>query len=161
MVRDPKIAASPDVTNCYESLEAIIKLLRVYSKHHRFSQLPCTFVHVLASAASVILMKRYIENTSWTDASIAKPLGLIQESLDAVAQTWPFANQIKRVINSAMKQQPQDNPQNESPQSFDLMTSFVTAGSNDGMQNEFGDFVEMDMDAYYFAEPLQWSNGAF
>jgi hypothetical protein len=162
MFRDPKISTSQDVTTCYESLDAIVKLLRIYSKHYQFSHLPFTFVHILASAASVVLMKRYIENSSWTEVSIAKPLALIQDSLSAVAQTWPCAKQVQGVINSAMKHTPQDSPRNESPQSFDLMTSFVSTGSNDGNQNEFGEFGEVDMDLYDFTDvPFQWNEGAF
>lgn len=162
MFKDPKIATSQDVKTCYESLEAIIKLLRIYSKHYQFSHLPFTFVHILASAASGVLMKRYIENSSWTEITIAKPLALITDSLSAVAQTWPCAKQVQGVINSAMKHSPQDNPRNESPQSFDLMTSFM---SQDGMPSEFGEY-EMgevgDMELYDFTDvPFQWSDGSF
>lgn len=61
-----------------------------------------------------------------------------------------------------MKHSPQDNPRNESPQSFDLMTSFA---SQDGIPSEFGDY-EMgevgDMDLYDFTDvPFQWSEGSF
>lgn len=162
-IRDPEIATSHDVTKCYESLDSIIKLLRTYSKHYQFSHLPFTFVHVLASAASVVLMKRYIENLSWEEASIKKPLALIRDSLDAVVQTWPCAKQVQVVIQSAMDLQPQDNPQKESPQNFDVMISSVSNGGIDYNQTEFEDYGEVDMDLYDFTDftnvPFQLSTG--
>jgi hypothetical protein len=127
LLRDPKIITSQDVKNCYSSLESLIKLLGIYSRQHNYSHLPFTFVHILATAASAILMKRYIKSSSWSDGEVSRPLNLVLSALDGVAKTWPCAKQVQGVINSAIGSSPDESPRNEAHQSFDLMTSLTGA----------------------------------
>jgi hypothetical protein len=163
LLNDPKITTSHDVQICYESLEAINKLLRIYSRSYQYSHLPFTFVHILASAASIILMKRYIEDASWDAVEVAKPLGLVVDALENVSQTWPCANQVRAVIDTAMKGTSQDSLRNESPESFDLMTGIPD--TVDIMNREMGfDMADVDV-GLYMADPyldgFQWDEPSF
>jgi hypothetical protein len=142
LFRDPAIASSEDVKTCYDSLDSIVKLVGIYSRQHQYSHLPLTFVHILASAASVVLMKRHIERSSWDEPGISKPLGVILDALDGIFQTWPCAKQVRGVIDSAMKEgTPSETSRNKSPEGFDLMTGLTglpCVGSDDFLSGEFG-----------------------
>jgi hypothetical protein len=141
LFRDPAISTSEDVKTCYESLEAIIKLVGTYSRQHQFNHLPLTFVHILASAASIVLMKRYIEGSSWENPEVSKPLGCILDALDEISQTWPCAKQVRGVINAAMKEGTPDNFRSKSVEDFDLMTGLTgltDIGNDDFFNGEFG-----------------------
>jgi hypothetical protein len=146
LLRDPAIASSEDVKTCYESLDAIVKLVGTYSRQHQYSHLPLTFVHILASAASIVLMKRHIEGASWAQLEISKSLGVILDALDSISRTWPCAKQVRTVINSAMKEGTPEagaggSSRNKSPQGFDLMTGLAELpdlGNDDFLNGEFG-----------------------
>lgn len=125
LFKDPKTSTSKDVEICYESLDSIIKLLRIYSRHYQYSPLPLTFVHILASAASIILIKRYINNSPWDDASISRPLDHVLEAVDGIAHTWPAAKQVRAVITTAMDKSNLHNNRNDSPESFDFMAGLA------------------------------------
>jgi hypothetical protein len=164
LFKDPKIATSQDVQICYESLEAIIKLLRIYSRNYQYCHLPFTFVHILASAASIILMKRYIEGSSWEVVDVAKPLGLVIDAIESVAKTWPCANQVRALIDTAMKSGTQDSARNDSPDSFDLMTRIPD--SIDISNGDVGfDMSDVDVGLYmtddYLDMPFQWNENSF
>jgi hypothetical protein len=127
VLKDPEVAVSQDVQTCYESLEAIIKLLRTYSRYYEYYDLPFTFVHTLATAASVLLMKRYIEDLSWDNVAVSKPLGHVLEAIDAVSQTWPCARQVRSVVNSAMEGPPQDKVGYTPSETFDSTWMILTS----------------------------------
>lgn len=159
LFKNPEIANSEDIEICYQSLQAIIRLLRIYSRHYKYSTLPLTFVHTLASAASVILMKRYIDGTTWDEDStstVSRPLDLVLEAVDGISQTWTCARQVRDVIITAVKGKGEEEMRNESPQSFDLMASLMEGegmgmnlGGSDlmyGMEDvDFGQFVTGDL----------------
>ncbi len=152
LFRDPAAAGSEDLKTCYESLEAIVKLIGIYSRQHQYNHLPLTFVHVLASAASIILMKRYIEGSSWDDSQVSKPLGVILGALDGISQTWPCAKQVRGVINSTMKKGTPETAHNESPEGFDFMiglTDLTDVGNSDFLNGEFG-FNREDADIGFY-----------
>lgn len=189
LFKNPKIATSQDVKICYESLEAIIKLLRIYSRNYQFSHLPFTFVHILASAASIILMKRFIEGSSWDAIEVAKPLGLVIDAIEAISQTWPCANQVRAVIDTAMKSGSgggsgtQSDERNESPESFDLMTGIpepvavgdIMSGGVDGGGGMSFDMSDVDVVGLYMQDdeyldvpfhqedglPFHWNENSF
>lgn len=164
LFRDPKITTSQDVKNCYSSLELIIKLLGIYSRQHNYSHLPFTFVHILATAASAILMKRYIDDSSWTDGEISRPLNIVLNALDGISKTWPCAKQVRGVINSAINGPTGDSPHNESPQNFDIITGFSGAGDYGSMNSNL-DFEIDDvnlgsfMPNTFFGGSCQWNDG--
>ncbi|TAQ84067.1 hypothetical protein B7494_g7605 [Chlorociboria aeruginascens] len=163
-----------DVEICYESLDTIIKLVRTYARNYQWSRLPLTFVHTLASAASVILMKNHINGSSLEDPNIGKPLDQILEAIDGISQTWPCAKQVREVINSSMKK-PVDTTRSasislpsESPESFDLMAGLVNSGPSDpmGVDLDFGMYEMTDADFEEFlrtedfsTDPFSWNNG--
>lgn len=162
LFKDPKTSTSKDVEICYESLDSIIKLLRIYSRHYQYSPLPLTFVHILASTASVILMKRYINNSPWEDASISRPLDHVLEAIDGISQTWPCAKQVRGVITTAMEKSSKDSGRNDSPESFDFMAGLADNVNFNPMNLDMG--FEMD-DANlglfdpteFLNDDLQWS----
>jgi hypothetical protein len=166
LFRDPAIATSEEVKTCYESLDAIVKLVGAYSRQHQYSHLPLTFVHILASAASIILMKRHIEGASWATPEVSKSLGVILDALDGISQTWPCAKQVRAVINSAMKEGTPEAggySRNKSPEGFDLMTGLAglpEAGNDDFLNGEFGfNMEDADIGFYlnedYLNDPFQ------
>jgi hypothetical protein len=162
VLKDPEVAVSQDVQTCYESLETIIKLLRTYSRYYQYHDLPFTFVHTLATAASVLLMKRYIEDLSWDNVAVSKPLGNVLEAIDAVSQTWPCARQVRSVVNSAMEESPPDKIGYTPPETFDLMMNLPDTGNFDFLDDDLGfnmddvDFELYTNDNNFLDDPLQW-----
>ncbi|KAF4631168.1 hypothetical protein G7Y89_g6963 [Cudoniella acicularis] len=166
--RDPGIASSQSIKKCYKSLGYIIKLLGVYKlKKYKYGHLPFTFIHVLATAASVILMKRQIENLSWNNPEINKPLDEILTAFDGVSGAWPCAIQVREMIASAISapaQSEADQSRNESPPEFDIMKfiaeggdnqNFVASNFNFELSNEdIGSF-----DPEFFNDAYSWGNG--
>lgn len=101
-----------DVEICYQSLVAILRLIQSYGKHYRFELLPLDFVHTLSAAAGVLLMKRYLEKSAWTDKDISKPLAQILEVMEIIEKVWPCVLEIREgiletvnVVNEACQQQ--------------------------------------------------------
>lgn len=126
--KEPRIGETEDVQICYESLNIIMKLLRIHSNNlqkYPYRQLPITFVHTLASAASIVLMKRYIEGSSYKEPPIARPLDQILEAIDGVSNTWTCAKQVRDIITSTVKKPEEGDPQKSSPGNFDLMTGLL------------------------------------
>jgi len=172
LFRDPAIASSEDVKTCYESLDAIVKLVGIYSRQHQYSHLPLTFVHILASAGSIVLMKRHIDGASWAQPEISKSLGVILDALDGISQTWSCAKQVRAVINSAMKEgtpEAGSSSRNKSPEGFDLMTGLAglsEVGNDDFLNGEFGfNMDDADIGFYlnedYSNDPFQGEEWSF
>ncbi|APA10897.1 hypothetical protein sscle_07g056670 [Sclerotinia sclerotiorum 1980 UF-70] len=129
--KEPGIGETEDVQICYESLDIIMKLLRMHSnnlQNYPYRHLPITFVHTLASAASIILMRRYIKGSSWKEPIVSRALDQILEAVNGVSLTWTCANQIRDVITSAIKKPSAEDPQNASPKDFDLMAGLIDPG---------------------------------
>lgn len=108
-------------------------------------------------------MKRHIEGSSWLDGEISRPLNLVLGALDGISKTWPCAKQVRGVINSAIGST-DESPRNESPHSFDLMTSLTGTGDYSSM-NPTLDFEIDDValgnfmpDAFYDGN-YQWNDG--
>ena len=150
LFRDPRIAISEDVKICYESLEAVTRLLGSYSRTYQYSPLPITFVHILATTASVILMKRYIEDLSWDDPIISKPLDLVSDAIDGISRTWPCATQVRGVISSARNASSKDAASTSSPESlnFNFIPGLVGNGDAHHVDADL-DFELDDVDLGY------------
>ncbi|KAK0101391.1 hypothetical protein ONS95_006566 [Cadophora gregata] len=118
---DEAVVRGDDVEVCYESLGAVLRLMRVYSKHYRFETLPLDFVHTLSAAAGVLLMKRYLEKSSWADKDISKPLGQILEAMTVVEIVWPCITEIKEGILETMSPTDGSDPQQEFVPDYNLM----------------------------------------
>ncbi len=109
-------------------------------------------------------MKRYIEGSSWEVVDVAKPLGLVIDAIESVAKTWPCANQVRALIDTAMKSGTQDSARNDSPDSFDLMTRIPD--SIDISNGDVGfDMSDVDVGLYmtddYLDMPFQWNENSF
>ncbi|KAF5970740.1 CHA4-transcription factor [Fusarium coicis] len=106
------IAESEDVEICYESLQAILRLMRTYSRHYRFRSLPLDFVQTLSTAAGTIMMKRFFQGASWEDSDIARSLSTVIDAMEEVQHTWPCMGEIKdyvvRARNAQVVMPPED-----------------------------------------------------
>jgi hypothetical protein len=88
---------APDFSICWNSVIAIIKLIRQYSRGNEYVYLPVTFIHTATVAASIILMKRHIVNSPH-DEDAEKYLGVILEALEGCSASWDAAAQAKQNI---------------------------------------------------------------
>ncbi|KAK8077512.1 hypothetical protein PG996_003682 [Apiospora saccharicola] len=98
----PGISKSDDVEICYESLHAIIRLLRSYSRYYKYSALPLDFVHTLSVAAGTVLMRISLEDMPPDDSSIAKSMETILDAMDKIKHTWPCIVEVKTSVVQAM-----------------------------------------------------------
>ncbi|KAL6924706.1 hypothetical protein FSST1_001980 [Fusarium sambucinum] len=99
------IAESEDVEICYESLQAILRLMRTYSRHYRYRSLPLDFVQTLSTAAGTIMMKRFFQGASWEDSDIARSLSTVIDAMEEVQHTWPCMGEIKDYVVRARNAQ--------------------------------------------------------
>ncbi|KAK6062569.1 transcription factor [Seiridium cupressi] len=104
----PGIAESEDVEICYESLQAMLRLMKTYSRYYKHSALPLDFVHTLSVTAGTILMKRYLENASKEDAGISRAMDVVLDAMDGIKYTWPCIVEIRESVSKAMESQPAD-----------------------------------------------------
>ncbi|KAK6193866.1 hypothetical protein LQW54_012030 [Pestalotiopsis sp. IQ-011] len=102
----PGVAESEDVEICYESLQAMLRLMKTYSRFYQYSALPLDFVHTLSVTAGTLLMKRFLENAPQQDAGIARAMQTILDAMDAIKYTWPCIVEIKESVAQAMEAQP-------------------------------------------------------
>lgn len=115
MFEKPGVAESDDVEICYESLQAILRLMRSYSRFYRYRSLPLDFVHTLSTAAGTIMMKRFFQRASWSDPDIERSLSLVSEAMEEIQNTWPCVREIRDVVIQAQKTQtsmPPEDPLN-------------------------------------------------
>ncbi|KXJ88342.1 fungal-specific transcription factor domain-domain-containing protein, partial [Microdochium bolleyi] len=97
-IDDDSVRNSEDLDVCYGSLAAIMRLIRSYEKYYRLELLPLDFVHTLSAAAGVVLLKRYLERSSWDDKDIAQPLGQLLSAMQAIEGVWPCVTEIRQGI---------------------------------------------------------------
>lgn len=97
-----------DLDICSSSLNSILQLMKVYSKHYSYSALPVTFIHTCASAASIVLLKRFlsaspqgIPRNKRDVQETGTQLEQISKVIDSIAETWVSAKQIQKAISSA------------------------------------------------------------
>ncbi|KAH7559646.1 hypothetical protein BM1_03280 [Bipolaris maydis] len=95
---DEAMINSEDVEICYQSLSALLRLLKSYGSYYRFDILPLDFVQTLATAAEVVMMRRYIDKASWNDKEIAGPIAQILEAMEAIQRVFPCIQEIKNSI---------------------------------------------------------------
>ena len=112
LFRTPGIAASEDVEYCYESLQALLKLLRSYARFYRFSALPLDFVHTLSVAAGTILMKRSLEGLAAAGGAGAgidaggvntKAMDTVLDAMHEIRHTWPCVVEIRESVLRALE----------------------------------------------------------
>lgn len=89
-----------DIEICYESLGAIMRLLRNYGRFYSYKHLPLDFVQTLSTAAGTILMRRHLNNLPWDDAETSRSLDLVIQAMEDIKDTWSCAREI---INSVLQ----------------------------------------------------------
>ncbi|RYP62937.1 hypothetical protein DL769_007113 [Monosporascus sp. CRB-8-3] len=127
----PGIATSDDVEFCYESLQAILKLLKTYSRFYKYSALPLDFVHTLSVAAGTILMKRSLENLPAGDSSISKAMDTVLDAMQEIRHTWPCIVEIRESVLQAMRTE--DRTSFEADQDPILDFGFLTSMGSSGV----------------------------
>ncbi|CAG9940201.1 unnamed protein product [Clonostachys rosea f. rosea IK726] len=101
------ISSSEDVEICYESLQAILRLMRSYSRLYRYEELPLDFVHTLSVAASTVLMRRWLDKDMH---QMEKEMNLIVQAMQAIKETWPCVEEIEKSVCKIEKcEKPADN----------------------------------------------------
>ncbi|THV50244.1 hypothetical protein BGAL_0158g00030 [Botrytis galanthina] len=151
--KEPGIGETEDMQICYESLDIIMKLLRMHSNNlqkYPYSHLPITFVHTLASAASVILMKRSIEGSSWKELTVSRPLDQILEAINGVSLTWACAKQVRDAITAAIREPSTEDLQKTSPGNFDLMMGLLDSGADTTISSDNVDWDSLAMNDIEF-----------
>lgn len=108
---DENVATDEGVEVCYESLSAILRLIRSYGRYYRFELLPLDFVQTLSAAADVVMMKRYMDQSSWDDRDISQPLTKILQTMRIVQEIFPCMREIRSSILRIM-----ESPGSESEQ---------------------------------------------
>ncbi|KAL7818212.1 fungal-specific transcription factor domain-containing protein [Trichoderma aethiopicum] len=142
MFENPGIAESEDVEICYESLQAILRLMRSYSRYYRYRSLPLDFVHTLSTAASTVMMKRFLQKASWSDPDIERALSLVMQAMDEIQHTWPCVREIRDVVLQAQQTQatmPPEDPLNAPG----LMNGLEGVAGHDGFLANLGEDVDI------------------
>lgn len=100
---DETVINGEDVELCHQSLSAILKLLKTYGKHYRFNILPLDTVQTLASAAEIVMMRRYMDKLSWDNKVISQPMTQILEALEAMREVFPCVTEFRDSIVHSMQ----------------------------------------------------------
>ncbi|EXV03105.1 Zn(2)-Cys(6) zinc finger domain protein [Metarhizium robertsii] len=90
MFEKPGISESEDVEICYESLQAILRLMRSYARYYRYRSLPLDFAQTLSTATGAVMMKRFFQKSSWDDPEIERSLSLLTEAMDEIQNSLPY-----------------------------------------------------------------------
>ncbi|KAK2762473.1 transcription factor [Colletotrichum kahawae] len=122
LLSQPDVASSEDVEICYESLQAILRLLRSYNRFYRYDCLPIDFVHTLATAAGTVMMRHFLEGTPWDETQTSQALTRILEAMTAVQNAWPCVIEIKESIIKVSRREEGDIPGADTLADFTLMT---------------------------------------
>jgi hypothetical protein len=101
---DEAVARGEGVEVCYQSLAAILRLLKSFGRYYRFETLPLDFVHTLSAAAECVMMRRYMEKSSWDDRDVARPLGQILDVMLTVQEIFPCMREIRDSILETIKE---------------------------------------------------------
>ncbi|KAL1610346.1 hypothetical protein SLS60_002012 [Paraconiothyrium brasiliense] len=100
---DEAVNEGEGIEICYQSLSAILRLLKSYGRYYKFHYLPFDFVQTLASAAEVIMMRRYVDKASWDDKDISRPMTQVLEAMEAVQNVFPCVQNIRESIMLSMR----------------------------------------------------------
>lgn len=97
---NPDISTSEDVEICYESLQAILRLMRSYSRLFRYDELPLDFVHTLSVAASTVLMRRWLDGDV---KQMEREMGQVLQAMLDVRETWPSVDEIEKSVRRVVE----------------------------------------------------------
>ncbi|KAF2970272.1 hypothetical protein GQX73_g3295 [Xylaria multiplex] len=88
-----------DIEICYESLGAMLRLLRIYRRFYSYKHLPLDFVQTLSTAAGTVLMRRHLDHLPWADGETSRSLDLVIQAMEDIKDTWPC---VKEILNSVL-----------------------------------------------------------
>ncbi|KAI1321872.1 fungal-specific transcription factor domain-containing protein [Xylariaceae sp. FL0255] len=145
-----------DIEICYESLGAIMRLLRSYARFYSFNHLPLNFVQTLSTAASTILMRRHINKLPWNDVETARSLDFIVQIMEEIQSAWPCVGEILNSIRKARQTETQTLPDVDPVMDFDFLatTHHPTIADAEGAlwPSSFGNMLTGSMLPWNFAE---------
>lgn len=100
---DEAVINGEGVEICYQSLSAILKLLKTFGRYYRFEILPLDIVQTLALAADMVMMQRYMNKSSWDDKDVSRPMTQILEAMEAISEVFPCVKEIRDSILHSMQ----------------------------------------------------------
>ncbi|KHN96427.1 uncharacterized protein MAM_05716 [Metarhizium album ARSEF 1941] len=130
MFEKPGISESEDVEICYESLQAILRLMRSYSRYYRYRSLPLDFAQTLSTAIGAVMMKRFFQESSWDDPEIERSLSLLTEAMDEIQNSLPCVKEIRDCVAVARKRRETTLPPDIPLNAPDLMTGLELGGAD-------------------------------
>lgn len=137
----PGINTTEDVEICYESLHAIFRLIRTFSRYYTYHHLPLDLVHTLSTAASCLLMRRYLDDLSWDDQNLSRSLTLILDVMRSIRHVHPCVGEIHDgLIHSARTRAPDTQPPAPAPADFALWLP-----DDPGLQGDLGVLLTDDI----------------
>lgn len=127
---DEAVINGEGVEVCQQSLGAILRLISSYGRYYRYEVLPLDFVHTLSAAAEVVMIKRYMEKSSWEDKDISKPMEQVLQVMERVQITFPCMREIRDGILESMKTEAtgDGSHQDEFAIDFELMDLLQSGG---------------------------------
>ncbi|TGJ79843.1 hypothetical protein E0Z10_g8921 [Xylaria hypoxylon] len=112
-----------DIDICYESLGAMLRLLRSYGRFYSYKHLPLDFVQTLSTAAGTILMRRHLDHLPWVDAETSRSLDLVIEAMEDIKDTWPCVKEILNSVLNARQTEAATMPDVDPVMDFDFLAA--------------------------------------
>ncbi|KAI1828320.1 fungal-specific transcription factor domain-containing protein [Xylaria intraflava] len=136
-----------DIEICYESLGAMLRLIRNFARFYSYGCLPLSFVQTLSTAAGTILMKRHLENLPWDDAETSRSLDLVVQAMEAIKDTWPCVKEILNSVQNARQTEAATMPDVDPVMDFDFLAAQPVLADADGTTwpSSFGNMMTGSM----------------
>ncbi|GAP89351.1 putative CHA4-transcription factor [Rosellinia necatrix] len=112
-----------DVETCYESLGAMLRLIRYYGRFYPYRHLPLDFVQTLSTAAGTVLMRRHLEGLPRDDAETARALDLVVGVMEDVRPAWPCVGEIADGVRRARLSEAAVLPDVDPVMDFDFLAA--------------------------------------
>ncbi|KAI1167942.1 fungal-specific transcription factor domain-containing protein [Nemania serpens] len=143
-----------DIEICYESLSAMLKLIRNYGRFYSYKHLPLDFVQTLSTAAGTILMRRHLNHLAWDDAETSKSFDLVMQAMEDIKETWPCVKEILNSVLQARQTEAEVMPDVDPVMDFDFLTAQPPVlMDDDGWPSSFGNMMTGSMLPWGYAEP--------
>ncbi|KAK9438791.1 Heat-labile enterotoxin, A chain [Metarhizium brunneum] len=162
MFEKPGISESEDVEICYESLQAILRLMRSYSRYYRYRSLPLDFAQTLSTATGAVMMKRFFQKSSWEDPDIERSLSLLTEAMDEIQNSLPCVKEIRDCVSVARQCRETTLPPDVSLNAPDLMNGLELGGADatTGPMTSFDDELGTLITDEFLSAQLQVQDGS-
>ncbi|KAI0460383.1 fungal-specific transcription factor domain-containing protein [Xylaria acuta] len=147
-----------DIDICYESLGAMLRLLRSYGRFYSYKHLPLDFVQTLSTAAGTILMRRHLNNLPWDDAETSRSLDLVIQAMEDIKDTWSCAKEILNSVLKARRTEAAAIPDVDPVMDFDFLAAQPPGLSDaDGTMwpSSFGNMMTGSMLPWGYIEPSE------